>query len=91
MVYNMAWRASYDIMVWSGGPGMGYSMAVRALHGKVWPGEHRIVFGLVWRASHGIWLWPGRQGMGLGIVYDMAWLTWHGIWYYLSGKEWLTK
>ena len=48
-------------------------MALRASHGIVWPGRHRMVYGTAWRASHGIWLWPGRQGMGPYIVYGMAW------------------
>ena len=60
MVYSMAWRASLGIMVWPGGPGMGYGMALRASHGTVWPGGHRMVYGMAWWASHGIWLWPGR-------------------------------
>ena len=73
MVYSMAWRASHGIMVWLDGPGMGYVMALRVLHGIVWPGGHRMVYGIALRESHCLWLWPGRQGMGLVIVYGMAW------------------
>ena len=77
MVYSMAWRASHGIMVWSGGPGMGYDMALRASHGIVWSGGHRMVYSMAWRTLHCICLclWPARQGMGLGVVYGMVWLA----------------
>ena len=59
MVYSMAWQASHGIMVWPGGSGMGYGMALRASHGIVWAGRQGmglgIVYGMAWRARHDIW------------------------------------
>ena len=42
----MAWPASHGIMIWPGGPGMGYGMALRASQCLVWPGGHHMVFGM---------------------------------------------
>ena len=86
MVYSMAWQASHGIMVWPGGPGMGYGMALRASHSIVWPGRHHLLYGMSWRALHSIWLRPGRQGMGLDIVYGIAWRARNYVWYDLVGR-----
>ena len=79
MVHGIAWRtlygwwASHSIMVWPGGPCIGYGVALRASHCIVWLGGHRMV-------------WPGGHRMvygygpcGHGMVYGMTWRPWHGI------------
>ena len=61
-------------MIWPGGHGMIYSMALWAwqgiwydLAGIAWymvcPGAHGMVYGMAWRASRGLWY---------GLVYGMA-------------------
>ena len=61
MIYFMAWRASHGIMEWPGGPSIGYCVTLRASHGRVWPGGHRIVL-------------PGGHRMVYG--YDLAGKVW---------------
>ena len=75
MVYtsNVAWWALNGIMVWPGGPGMGYGMTLRASHGLVWPGWHR----MAWWASHISWY--GLVGVAWYIV--VAWQARHGAWH----------
>ena len=66
MLYSMAWRASHGIMVWPGGPGMGYGRLCG--HRMVKYGLVGITWYMIWSGGHHMEYGYGLAGNARGLA-----------------------